>query len=273
MTTTCLYSIVRYAPYAETEEFANIGVVICAPKINYFDFLLTKRNDSRVKHFFHDDSIFPFAKDAIQREIQFAKAQALHTADPQKLAQFFRYFTAKKESIFQFSTVRVVATGNPKAELHQLFNKYVNHSDFTKERREEVLAKELKGSLDRIEGLRNNFKQNSINGFYAKFTMPLVATRKNEILCAIKPLAFTQSEPGKMIEHSDTWIMRVTRAAEEEILNIEDILFTIDLPEKPSKTQEQVINIIRKSMDIRKINHVAASDHTETIKFAKKILL
>ncbi|WP_165738082.1 DUF3037 domain-containing protein, partial [Enterobacter hormaechei] len=26
MTTPCLYSIVRYAPYAETEEFANVGV-------------------------------------------------------------------------------------------------------------------------------------------------------------------------------------------------------------------------------------------------------
>lgn len=62
MTTPCLYSIVRYAPYAETEEFANIGVVICAPKENYFDFQITKRNDSRVKSFFHDDCIFPVAK-------------------------------------------------------------------------------------------------------------------------------------------------------------------------------------------------------------------
>ena len=72
MTTPCLYSIVRYAPYAETEEFANIGVLLCAPKENYFDFQLTKRNDSRVKNFFHDDCIFPVAKDSIQRELQFA---------------------------------------------------------------------------------------------------------------------------------------------------------------------------------------------------------
>ncbi|XLF30659.1 DUF3037 domain-containing protein [Klebsiella pneumoniae] len=35
MSTPCLYSIVRYAPYAETEEFANIGVVMCAPKENF----------------------------------------------------------------------------------------------------------------------------------------------------------------------------------------------------------------------------------------------
>ncbi|MDE1188453.1 MAG: DUF3037 domain-containing protein, partial [Pantoea sp.] len=28
MTTPCLYSIVRFSPYPETEEFANVGVVV-----------------------------------------------------------------------------------------------------------------------------------------------------------------------------------------------------------------------------------------------------
>ncbi|MBX6951192.1 DUF3037 domain-containing protein, partial [Providencia rettgeri] len=36
-----LYSIIRYAPYAETEEFANVGVVICSPKTNEICFNLT----------------------------------------------------------------------------------------------------------------------------------------------------------------------------------------------------------------------------------------
>ena len=59
MTTPCLYSIVRYAPYAETEEFANIGVVLCAPKLGQFHFQLTQSNNARVKNFFQDDVIFP----------------------------------------------------------------------------------------------------------------------------------------------------------------------------------------------------------------------
>jgi len=272
MMTTCLYSIVRYAPYAETEEFANIGVVICAPKENYFDFQLTKRNDSRVRHFFHDDTIFPVAKDAIQTEIQFAKAQASQITGHHQAAQFFRYFVTKKESIFQFSDVRVVSSANPKEELCRIFNKYVNHSEFTKERREDVLARELKRSFDRIEELKNSFKQDSIDGFYAKFSMPLIAKKQNEILCAIKPLAFTQAEPGKMMEHSDTWVMRVSRAAEENLLNIDDVLFTIDVPESPTSGQRQVLDIIRRTMDAKRIKHIPASNHEETIDFAKKIL-
>lgn len=273
MTTTCLYSIVRYAPYAETEEFANIGVVMCAPKENYFDFQIAKRNDSRVRNFFHDDCIFPVAKDAIQRELQFAKAQSSQIIGHQQLAQFFRYFTTKKESIFQFSTIRVVLSANPKEELARIYNKYVNHSDYTKERREDVLARELKRSIDRVDGLKNAFKQDSIDGFYAKFSMPLVAKRQNEILCAIKPLAFTQSEPGKMMEHSDTWVMRVTRASEENLMDLEDVLFTIEIPESPTSGQSKVLDTIRKTMDAKKIKHVPASNHEETINFAKKLLL
>jgi hypothetical protein len=59
------------------------------------------------------------------------------------------------------------------------------------------LAREIKRSIDRIDGLKNAFKPESIDGFYAKFTMPLVAKKQNLIQCAIKPLAFTQSEPEK----------------------------------------------------------------------------
>ena len=75
MTTPCLYSIVRYAPYAETEEFANIGVVLCAPKNHAFYFKLTKSNDARVSAFFRDDTIFRLARDAVARELKLAQEQ------------------------------------------------------------------------------------------------------------------------------------------------------------------------------------------------------
>jgi hypothetical protein len=100
MTTPCLYSIVRYAPYAETEEFANIGVLLCAPKENYFDFQLTKRNDSRVKNFFHDDCIFPVAKDSIQRELQFAKMHATQIVGHQQLHNSSDILQTKKNQFF-----------------------------------------------------------------------------------------------------------------------------------------------------------------------------
>lgn len=272
MTTPCLYSIVRYSPYPETEEFANVGVVLCAPKEKTFEYMMANRNDSRVRKFFHDDCIFPLAKDAFYRELGLAKNTAAEISGAQSLSQFFHYFTAKRESIFQFSQVRVVLSNDPKTELLKIYDRYVNHSDYTKTRREEVLARELKKSIDRIDSLRNLFKHQMVNGTLSKFSMPLVAKREDIITRAIKPLAFEQTEPGKMMEHGDTWVMRVTRAAEENLLKIEDVLFTIDEPNSPNNAQVKVLNSIKANLDKHKIAHIPASDHRSAIEFAASII-
>lgn len=273
MTTPCLYSIVRYSPYPETEEFANVGVVVCAPKENFFDFMITNRNDSRVRRFFHDDCIFPIAKDAFFRELGFAKNTALEISGAQTFSQFFHYFTARRESIFHFSQARVVLSNNPREEMKKIYDRYVNHSDYTKARREEVLAKELKTSIDRIDALKNMFRNQTINGTLAKFSMPLVAKKSDVISRAIKPLAFEQSEPGKMMEHGDTWVMRVTRAAEEKLLEVKDVLFTIEEPLSPTLAQVKVLDSIKLNLDKHKIAHVPASDHRAAIEFASNIIV
>lgn len=268
MTTPCLYSIVRYSPYPETEEFANVGVVICAPKEGYFDFHITKRNDSRVRSFFHDNSIFPAAKDAFHCELVFAKSKAIEVSGAQNLANFFNYFTAKKESIFHFSPVRVVLTENPQKELKRIYNQYINHSDYTKTRREEILAKALKLSIERLDGMKNVFKSQKINGDLAKFSMPLVAKNNNTITRAIKPLAFENTDPGKMMEHGDAWVMRIKRATEEHLLSPKNVLFTIEEPDDASSSQMKVIMSIKKSMAAIGVNHLPADDMKSALDFA-----
>jgi hypothetical protein len=139
MTTPCLYSIVRFSPYPETEEFANVGVVVCAPKEKFFDFQMTQRDDFRVCNFFHDNCIFPVALDTFCQELSFAKGKSSKVVGVLSLAQFFNYFTAKRESILHFSPARVVMASNPKAEMEKIYNKYVNHCYYNK-RSKETLA-------------------------------------------------------------------------------------------------------------------------------------
>ncbi|MFH7127728.1 hypothetical protein ACHWUR_23190 [Klebsiella pneumoniae] len=55
-----------------------------------------------------------------------------------------------------------------------------------------------------------------------------------------------------MMEHSDTWVMRVTRAAEENLLDIDDVLFTLEVPETPTSGQRKVIDTIKKQWTLRK---------------------
>lgn len=272
MTTPCLYSIVRYAPYAETEEFANIGVVLCAPKKHAFHFKLTQGNDARISAFFRDDTIFPYAKDAVARELRLAKEQIRNFDSAERLAQFFSYLTAKRESIFHFSSTRVVLTSDPERELALIYDKFINHAEYNKERREDILAKELKSRLNSYSELKNAFKKETLGGDLTRFAMPFVAKNDDEILCAIKPLSFGQKEPGKMMEHCDSWVARVTRAANENLLNLANVLFTIDGHKKPLAAEAKAMDEIRRTFDRHHISHFKHDDELSIISFAKQSL-
>ncbi|NKG30391.1 DUF3037 domain-containing protein [Erwinia rhapontici] len=272
MTTPCLYSIVRYAPYAETEEFANVGVVLCAPKMNKFCFYLTNSNNNRVKNFFKDDTIFPFAKDAIARELKFAQDQAAGIIAPDKLANFFNYLIAKKESVINFSSARVIMATDPDATAINIFNKFVNHSDVTKESREIILTRELRNRLSYYSDLKHVLKKETLGGELTRFSIPFVAKKDGQVICAIKPLAFTQDKPEKMMEHCDSWAAKVLRAASEQVLNLSNVLFTIDPPYRPNSLETKAIQEIRRTFTSLGINHVEHEDENSIVKFARQSL-
>ncbi|MBS9424796.1 DUF3037 domain-containing protein [Photorhabdus caribbeanensis] len=269
MNTPLLYSIVRYAPYAETEEFANVGVIICAPRLGYMVYRLTKTNDARVKNFFKDDTIFHVVKPSIDRELQIATSIISELHSPEKIRDFFYTFTSPKESIFYYSPPRVLLACDCKEELSRLFNKFVKHTEHTKEKREKILARELRERFQSHQELKNIFKKETVGGELTRFSMPLVAMKNKDVLCAIKPLAFTQEEPSKMLEHCDTWVSRIKRAASENILNMKTVLFTIDHRRKPGLAEQKAIDEIRKTLDFSEIFHLSHDDEKSIIEFAK----
>ncbi|OTA16047.1 hypothetical protein Xbed_03519 [Xenorhabdus beddingii] len=269
MSTPCLYSIIRYAPYAETEEFANIGVVICAPKLGKMSFKLTKSNDARVRNFFKDDTIFHAVKPSIEQELQTACSLVSQIGNPRKVADFFNTFTSPRESIFYYSIPRIILTSAYDAELVRLYKKFIKHTEYTKERREEILVKELRSRFQSHQELKNAFKKETLGGELTRFSMPLVAKNDEHILCAIKPLAFTQDEPSKMLEHCDTWVSRVKRAVTEDIFDLDAVLFTIDSHRKPSIAEQKAIDEIQKTLDNNKICHFRHNDSHSIVQFAK----
>lgn len=48
----CQYKIVRFTPYVETEEFANVGVVLYCPATGVLDYKLAPKRFGRVTSFF-----------------------------------------------------------------------------------------------------------------------------------------------------------------------------------------------------------------------------
>jgi hypothetical protein len=50
----CHYAIARFAPYVETGEFANVGILLMAPKAGFFGFKLQTRRHKRITGFFEE---------------------------------------------------------------------------------------------------------------------------------------------------------------------------------------------------------------------------
>jgi len=67
---SCLYSIVRFAPHAETEEFANVGIVLTAPAYGRMEYRLARRNWKRVNQFFECPQLFAKALVVAQNELE-----------------------------------------------------------------------------------------------------------------------------------------------------------------------------------------------------------
>ncbi len=65
----CQYVIVRFAPYVETGEFANVGILMMAPRHGYFGFKLETRRHGRITRFFEElePKLYREAPDAARR--------------------------------------------------------------------------------------------------------------------------------------------------------------------------------------------------------------
>ena len=70
--TACQYAIVRFMPYVETGEFANVGILMMAPAASYFGFELLTRRHGRITTFFEelDTKVFCHAMVELKEELE-----------------------------------------------------------------------------------------------------------------------------------------------------------------------------------------------------------
>lgn len=152
MTHVARYSIVRFLPYAETEEFANVGIVMLAPTARYFDFQLSNKW-RRLSAFFDklDRRVFAQGVAAFSEELARTRDMAVPwlAGGEQRLDGAQRIFddlVRPREALFRFSSVRAVMTASPAVKLAELFDHYVEHDFATPEYQEKLIEKAVRGA-------------------------------------------------------------------------------------------------------------------------------
>ena len=121
----CIYCIVRFAPFAETEEFAKVGIVLTAPAIRRMEYRLASKDLHRVNHFFDCAPVFAKALEMAKNELDVVRAMTAKAQEDQ-IVNHFRFLTEPKESLIRFSAMRSILVDDFDVTLAQLFAHYIN---------------------------------------------------------------------------------------------------------------------------------------------------
>lgn len=125
------YATIRLRPHIETEEFANVGVVLVAPESNYFDYRIETRRTGRLEAFFPQAGA-PFLHDALRhadRELKRIRELAeTDSRDPPRAELLFASLTKDREGVISYSDIRHAIHTEPHRFIDELFDRYVLRS-------------------------------------------------------------------------------------------------------------------------------------------------
>jgi hypothetical protein len=214
----CNYSIIRFQPYQETGEFANIGIVLYAHDSRVLRFKLLNGNTyKRVMDFFN-----PLDKSIYRETIKYLNATL---TKPQHTLEFYDELIRPRESIVRYSNSRVLFSENVDVTLDELFEHYVKRSFVHHENFEQEMQKRIETLLQENH-LNNRFKNGSIGGKY-KVRFPFINEENNKV---IKPIHFQHTDSNDIFKHGLQWITNVQQLNREKIIKPENVLFTYRAP-------------------------------------------
>lgn len=121
------YAIIRFQPHVETEEFANVGVVLVAPRDGFLDFRLETSDLDRLTSFFDSvaEVIIRNILESLCVELTRIKEIAGQSGGAENL---FQALTKAREGVVRFSEVRFAMADSPEAKLDELFGYYVRRN-------------------------------------------------------------------------------------------------------------------------------------------------
>ena len=114
-----------------------------------------------------------------------------------------------------------------------------------------------------------SFRDDTLTGDLTKLHLPLV--HRNEVVAAIKPLAFDQAEPSAILDHCDQWLMKFARAEREGVIQLENVLIPVAAPaESDSPRHRRAVQIAKDSIQERGLQLVDYQNTQKIAAFAQR---
>lgn len=231
----CHYSIVRFLPYPETGEFANVGVVVACPETGFFGYKLLKQKIGRVTGFFEEldkkicsQSLAMFEKELVRVSAMVSEQRP----GAEELKKLFNAFVHPREAIIRFADASIRLAEQPEQIVGSLFLYYVERNFVTHDYKETQLVQSLRNIVHGLN-LSKPFRQKTLGDEIAHATFPLVQMDDGRAVKVIKPFYLGQDEPGKIIAHGGVWVDKIIRLKKRKLLP-DATLFAVDGPDENS---------------------------------------
>lgn len=238
--TACLYAIVRFMPFVETGEFANVGIVIMAPEQRFFAFKLMVQRHARVMHFFEqlEAKVFRATMRNLQEELDRATGvlrrhgfdKRLKVNDVDFAKGLFAEIIRPRETIIKFSEPRAILADDLKETLTKLYGHYVKRTFVTREYQETMLERSMRKWLYQA-GIAERFERAELGNDEYHVTFPFVELHENHAVKAIKPLYLGHNQATKIIEHGGQWLWRINQLRKRKKLP-DSVLFAVQEPQE-----------------------------------------
>ena len=269
----CQYAIVRFLPYLETGEFANVGVVMLCPDAGLFEFRLMRRV-RRITAFFEelDAGIYRRAANDLKLELKrirkWLEERRGDTMDVELARHLFAELTRPREALMRFDGVRVVLAEDPAQQFEELFSHYVERNFATRAYQEQLLEKHVRKVLAEAK-LDKKYRPETLGDTAAYHTrLPFVHRKEGRAVKAIKPLHLAQEDPAQIYDHGWAWLGRMDKLRALKLLP-DQVLFPVQGPaETDGKRSEMYREITGKMTDLG-LRVVPNQQTREIIEFAQ----
>lgn len=257
MKTACHYAIVRFMPFVETEEFANVGVVLFAPRARYFGFRLLGHRVSRVTNFFEQLELATCR--AVMRDLReeldrisavfkgIGTDRRMNALNDPAGWRLWTELIKPRASVVRFGEGRLVMAVEPQAKLRELFGFYVERNFVNREYREQVLERSVRQVLKAAD-LARQFEPARIGNEEYHANFPFVQMAGDLPVKAIKALSLSQADPARIIDHGGQWVLRVNQLRKRRLLPPQ-VLFAVDEAGEGSgartRAREEVLTELR----------------------------
>jgi hypothetical protein len=240
------YSIIRFRPFAETGEFANVGVLVADVQTGRATFRLAAKRFPRIKYFF-DKAYDSYRKANVYLRDELERAVHEVPLLMSKGDEFFlSHFVREREASIIFSPPRVLKSDDDLSAVSDiLYDRYVGRNFETLENVEVRLTKGIRDKL-RSHGI-THFKTIRLEDDVAPIILPL-AYRSNEIY-GIKPLAFSQKTPLGILDHGSNWKTRFEYLVDKGRLKPKNILLALDPPHNEDSSFQEAYEIVKSDLN------------------------